>query len=128
MTDLHHVAKRESEGMLRADRCMTQPWEILLKPPHPAVVSVAAGALATIASSRDQAYMIAYLLHEIGLIHSDAQQLHAELLEAEAHLENALRDLETSRGLARLYLRQVMAARMAGWSEESKAAEEDTNA
>jgi hypothetical protein len=45
-----------------------EPWESLLKPPHPVHVAKAAGALITVTRSRQHAYQIAYTLADAGLL------------------------------------------------------------
>lgn len=45
-----------------------EPWATRLRPPHPAYISIAAGALVTVTGSRRHAYRIAYTLHDAGLL------------------------------------------------------------
>lgn len=64
------TARHEVEGM-RAVPSGGEPWVTRLQPPHPPQVSRAAGALITVTSSRQQAYMCAYLLADAGLLADD---------------------------------------------------------
>lgn len=63
------TARHEIEGM-RAVPNGGEPWVARLAPgrEHPPQVARAAGALVTVTSSRTQAWMCAYLLHDAGLL------------------------------------------------------------
>ena len=66
------TGRNEIEGMRRvpdtAQGAVIEPWVTRLKPPHPRHISIAAGALITITVSLEQAYMVAYTLHDAGLL------------------------------------------------------------
>jgi hypothetical protein len=68
MADRSELALNEEAGMRLVPDTDREPWETLLKPPHPRVVSMAAGALLTITTSRNHSYMIAYQLFDAGLL------------------------------------------------------------
>lgn len=68
MADRNLMAQHEIDGMAAVPDTGREPWATRLQGPHPQHVSVAAGALMTVTSSRTHAYMLAYTLADAGLL------------------------------------------------------------